>query len=385
MRRAVKEVLAIQANKERKMKVGRNSPCPCGSGKKYKRCCMERDKAMAAAAKEPPFSKDAILRKQKEFCEEKVKTGFDLLGERKFQKALSWAQRWSKVFPKDERFLEIMVASLIGMDRPEEALTVARQGYSLSLKEKEFYMSKGRHSWEEEGQSTGYGYAPETWLERLWVSKKAVEYKASYPQAPDPAIQRLVRELRRADDPSLFPETGREGLQQRREALAQVLDELFRLGSVALPYIMPLCPKYGWTALLAPEILWKWKDRASIRALMDLAMFHYPYLSESSLEKLEKIGPEVLKYLREAFELDKEFDPLKTGLLSVAKELGTEEAMEWLVEMLEHHSPLIVNWTAGLLGKSKYRRALPSLRTALSRVGEQPYIVWAIDELEATS
>ena len=23
------------------MKVGRNAPCPCGSGKKYKRCCWE--------------------------------------------------------------------------------------------------------------------------------------------------------------------------------------------------------------------------------------------------------------------------------------------------------------------------------------------------------
>jgi tetratricopeptide (TPR) repeat protein len=24
---------------------GRNEPCPCGSGKKYKRCCLEEDKA----------------------------------------------------------------------------------------------------------------------------------------------------------------------------------------------------------------------------------------------------------------------------------------------------------------------------------------------------
>ena len=24
------------------VKVGRNDPCPCGSGKKYKRCCMEK-------------------------------------------------------------------------------------------------------------------------------------------------------------------------------------------------------------------------------------------------------------------------------------------------------------------------------------------------------
>jgi SEC-C motif len=25
------------------MKVGRNDPCPCGSGKKYKKCCLEKD------------------------------------------------------------------------------------------------------------------------------------------------------------------------------------------------------------------------------------------------------------------------------------------------------------------------------------------------------
>ena len=30
------------------MSVGRNDPCPCGSGKKYKRCCMARDKAEQA-------------------------------------------------------------------------------------------------------------------------------------------------------------------------------------------------------------------------------------------------------------------------------------------------------------------------------------------------
>ena len=26
-------------------KIGRNQPCPCGSGNKYKRCCWERDRA----------------------------------------------------------------------------------------------------------------------------------------------------------------------------------------------------------------------------------------------------------------------------------------------------------------------------------------------------
>jgi tetratricopeptide (TPR) repeat protein len=31
---------------------GRNDPCPCGSGKKYKRCCLDKDEAAAAAARE---------------------------------------------------------------------------------------------------------------------------------------------------------------------------------------------------------------------------------------------------------------------------------------------------------------------------------------------
>lgn len=28
--------------RRRPPKVGRNEPCPCGSGKKFKRCCLER-------------------------------------------------------------------------------------------------------------------------------------------------------------------------------------------------------------------------------------------------------------------------------------------------------------------------------------------------------
>ena len=30
-------------------KVGRNDPCPCGSGKKYKRCCEARDREREAS------------------------------------------------------------------------------------------------------------------------------------------------------------------------------------------------------------------------------------------------------------------------------------------------------------------------------------------------
>jgi TolA-binding protein len=34
-----------------KIKIGRNDPCHCGSGQKYKRCCQEKDEATERAAR----------------------------------------------------------------------------------------------------------------------------------------------------------------------------------------------------------------------------------------------------------------------------------------------------------------------------------------------
>jgi tetratricopeptide (TPR) repeat protein len=38
------------------MKLGRNAPCPCGSGLKYKKCCLEEDR-LAASAPHPLAAK----------------------------------------------------------------------------------------------------------------------------------------------------------------------------------------------------------------------------------------------------------------------------------------------------------------------------------------
>lgn len=45
------------------MKTGRNSLCPCGSRKKYKRCCLEKDEAASAAtrARPPPAASPSPL------------------------------------------------------------------------------------------------------------------------------------------------------------------------------------------------------------------------------------------------------------------------------------------------------------------------------------
>ncbi|MBR1886454.1 MAG: SEC-C domain-containing protein [Schwartzia sp.] len=38
------EILSFDEARRKKAKVGRNDPCPCGSGKKYKNCCMRKDR-----------------------------------------------------------------------------------------------------------------------------------------------------------------------------------------------------------------------------------------------------------------------------------------------------------------------------------------------------
>ena len=41
------------------MKIGRNAPCPCGSGKKYKKCCLKLDRANPRLAIETPIRQTA--------------------------------------------------------------------------------------------------------------------------------------------------------------------------------------------------------------------------------------------------------------------------------------------------------------------------------------
>jgi Tfp pilus assembly protein PilF len=52
-------------------KVGRNDPCACGSGKKYKKCCMANDEAAARAARPaPPATAAARLQSLASFFQE---------------------------------------------------------------------------------------------------------------------------------------------------------------------------------------------------------------------------------------------------------------------------------------------------------------------------
>jgi hypothetical protein len=45
-------------------RIGRNDPCPCGSGKKFKKCCIDKQQAMAAASAPPSLNSEVAALQQ---------------------------------------------------------------------------------------------------------------------------------------------------------------------------------------------------------------------------------------------------------------------------------------------------------------------------------
>ena len=55
----------------KRVELGRNDPCHCGSRKKYKKCCMTQDEAIEHKAFEEHFAKSAAAAKEQ--AEKKAK------------------------------------------------------------------------------------------------------------------------------------------------------------------------------------------------------------------------------------------------------------------------------------------------------------------------
>lgn len=66
------------------MKIGRNDPCPCGSGQKYKKCCEAKDDAKRAeelaaenAARPEPAAAEDDAKTQRQSDAAMRRDGFD--------------------------------------------------------------------------------------------------------------------------------------------------------------------------------------------------------------------------------------------------------------------------------------------------------------------
>ncbi len=111
-------------------KIGRNDPCPCGTGQKYKRCCLPRDEAAAAAeraaaalARETErFASDAATGAEDDGLDAASNDVIDLIDAGRLDEAEHAAQHLLAHYPEVHDGLErlAMVAAARG-DRPRAA------------------------------------------------------------------------------------------------------------------------------------------------------------------------------------------------------------------------------------------------------------------------
>ncbi len=84
-------------------KVGRNHPCPCGSGKKYKQCCLTADEAARIASRPAPLQAagkaDFGSYAEVERLDHLSNGSLDLINEGRFDEAERMCQQLLVEFP----------------------------------------------------------------------------------------------------------------------------------------------------------------------------------------------------------------------------------------------------------------------------------------------
>ncbi|MEA3438003.1 MAG: SEC-C metal-binding domain-containing protein [Thermodesulfobacteriota bacterium] len=364
-------------------KIGRNEPCPCGSGKKYKHCCLEKHEA-ARQAKDPEQAENlrAKEKEQKQLIKH-IEKAFGLLSSRKYAEALRFALNMINNYPNEDRLHDIVATCHLYAGECEEAIEICRRRLEVARSEKDYFIEHGRYRDAEiDKPALSYYYPPLTWLQKYWIALKTKDYLDLYPETENRKIIALIKKLQTADDTNQFPEKHSNGLELRKNALKETLDKLNTIGPEIIPYLLPLACKYSWAGIFVPEILSSYKTDMAIHTLIDISMFGFAYASGASLHYLENLGEAVIPYIEEAFSKDNAFDPIKTGIVSVLGNIRVPASYELLLRLLEHESSHIVNWAGDALGKFNNIEALPVMIAANQRIGGEKMIDAAIEKLK---
>ncbi|MCE5336631.1 MAG: SEC-C domain-containing protein [Desulfobacteraceae bacterium] len=363
-------------------RTGRNDPCPCGSGKKYKKCCLPRHEE--ARSSMPPDQLQAMeaRAREKEKLEKEVQRGFEMIFSLEFDRAVQYAKKQLQTYPEDDRFHDILQITLMAMGDYGAAFGIARTRWQVSLEEKLFFQENGYHKREgvEKNEHVHF-YSPSTWLEKFWIAQRARTWSEEYPVQPGSELLKEAEKLRGANDLKRFTGKKEEGLEERRQAFAPVLARLASEGAGAIPCILPLTYNFTWASLFVPDLLHACGTNECIRLLAELSMFRYPYFSQQCLSLLEKTGERALQVIGTVLAENPAFDELKAGLLTVMGNIPCENSFKILAAFTEHENRYLAAWACEALGKHKNPDALPCLEKARERLGALNKIAGAIKEI----
>lgn len=364
------------------VKAGRNDPCPCGSGKKYKKCCLPKHEEARKSLPPDQLQEMEEEANHKEKLEKYVKKGFELLFSQDFGKAKTLARSLLEAYPEDDRIYDISVMADLATGDYDSAFQESRRRWQVATEEKEFYEENGFHKREgRDRKKPVHFHAPSTWLEKLWIAQKARDYRNIYPQQADSPLGKIAAKLKLANDSKRFPARQEEGFKVRMEALAPVVEQLEKEGPAVIPYLLPLTYCFSWASLFVPDLLRAYGTDDSIRLLGELSMFRFPFFSQKCLTHLEGFGELAVLQIKKILEEKPVFDELKVGLIMVLGNIHLPESFDILVKLTDHENAYVVNWVAESLGRHQNPEALPYLEKAKNRPGAHSKIAGAIKDL----
>jgi hypothetical protein len=108
--------------------IGRNEPCPCGSGTKYKKCCLLRTPPQAPLLP-PPKGPTWVL--QDDGLDDLSNSVIDLVKTRRFDEALAACHRLLEEFPEVVDGLERSAMVHAAMGDHASAATLYRQALAF--------------------------------------------------------------------------------------------------------------------------------------------------------------------------------------------------------------------------------------------------------------
>jgi len=373
---------AVLADAFSASKTDRNAPCPCGSGKKYKKCCLPgHEEARKLIPKEQLQQMEERAR-AREKLEKDVRKGFELIFSLDYERAAQYARKHLDLYPEDDRFHDILLNTGFALGDYDAAFQIARKRWQTSVEEKLFFQENGYHK--REGMDHDrhvHFYSPSTWLEKFWVAQRARAWRELYPAQPGSETAKLVEKLKAANDLKRFPAKQEEGFEARRLALAPTLEKLQSEGPGAIPSLLPITYNFTWASLFVPELLHAWDADECLRLLAELSMFRYPYFSQKCLACLEQTGERAIPVISLVLGENPAFDELKVGLLNVLGNVVSNESFEILAKFTEHENRYIVAWASEALARHKNSEALPYLEKARERMGALSKIEGAIKEI----
>ena len=179
-------------------KIGRNDPCPCGSGKKFKHCCLDRHTTVGQAPRTGKEAEQANLIKRTE-------KAFGLLRSGRYTEAIDRASTLITRYPNEDRLHDIIATGHLYAGNFKTAIDICRNRLVVAQSEKSYFIEHGRYRDSAVDQPVlAYYYPPLTWLQKYWIALKSSDYHALVPLERNAAIIDLVEALQAADDATRF-------------------------------------------------------------------------------------------------------------------------------------------------------------------------------------